>query len=82
MYIWRLTICPCTVIGLNCLGTGFTWVCVCVHRGVCIYAGGGAFQTLKSSAKVQSWIRKCVCALTFGQPFLKENSGLIQVRLF
>jgi len=63
----------------NWLKLSRNWMCLCAQRCV-YYAGGGAFQAPKSSAKVQLWMSVCarararVYSHTFGQPFSKEDS--------
>lgn len=59
--LWRLTICPRSVIGLNCLGTGFARVRVCAHRGVCVYEGGEGLSALRRGTKVQSCVHLDIC---------------------
>jgi len=80
--LWRLTICPRTVIGLNCLGTG----CVCVHRGVCIMQEEGLSRLRRAVQKFScGWVcvraRVRVCIRThLDSPSQRKTLSSIQVK--
>jgi len=66
----------------NWLKLSRNWMCLCAQRCV-YYAGGGAFQAPKSSAKVQLWMSVCarVCIRThLDSPSQRKTLSSAQVK--